>query len=170
MSVDYKSLKNGLHIDKNSLDEELIQHAELYYNVASEAIHACDHRDQMKLELEQVKAEANLKLREDYNKKKLKFTEGLILAEALTDPLVQEVSQDYLDAKEKADQFNALRDAFSQRSYMLRELVQLYVSQYYAADSVVTENSTAKEVIQKEVRKKQVAKRTALRRPSVKNG
>ncbi len=48
----------------------------------------------------------------------------------------------YLLAKQKADQLSVLKDAFQQRSFMLRDLVALHTSNYFESTSM---RSTAQE-------------------------
>jgi hypothetical protein len=50
----------------------------------------------------------------------------------------------YILAKTRADTLQALKDAFQQRSYMLRELASLYVSSYYDESSVKGTGKTDK--------------------------
>ena len=61
----------------------------------------------------------------------------------------------YLDAKTAAGKISALKEAFTSRGHMIRDLCSLYVSSYFEQTSVQGSSSTDK--IQYDKRREQLA-------------
>lgn len=132
-----EELKGLLQIDKNNLDEAVQRQPVLYYMVAQKHALALSQRDEAYDRIKTVDAELSLDLREDFGEKGIKFTEGTIQAAILDHPDHKAAVKDHNHLKYVCDELLALKESYSQRSYMLRELVELYVSGYYGSDNVV---------------------------------
>lgn len=131
-----EDLKGLLKIDKNALDEELVQSPELLFRVSDAYIEAIDLRDALKNDLAVAEAEADKKIRHDADVAEEKITEGAIKARVLTHKDRVKAYTAYLDAKLAADRLGALKEAFTLRGYAIRELCQLFTSNYYQERSV----------------------------------
>lgn len=121
--------KQFLQIDKNDLDLCLVEQPEVYYHVSEELVKANAHRDAAKLELEELQAQKDKEIRENALKLEEKLTETAIQNKLRTLPVIKEAQADFLEKRQTADQWSALKEAFSQRSFMLRELVALVIAQ-----------------------------------------
>lgn len=136
MGLTFADLKQQLEIDKSVLDDEVIRQPVLFYTISELLTDAIAERDGAKEELSMVDADLDAQWRAKLSKNEKRVTEKLIANYVQTSPLHEKAFQTYLDAKTKADKLLALKDAFQQRSYMLRDLVALYSANYYEEASV----------------------------------
>lgn len=128
-----EDLRQYLLIDKTALDDELVKQASLYFKVSEAWTEASAERDLLKETLSYKDAKIEQRIRKELGDK---ATEGKVKSLVTIDEEHAEANGQYLDAKVKADRLAALKDAFHQRGYMLRDLAQLFISNYYGADSV----------------------------------
>jgi hypothetical protein len=130
-------LQQQLAIDKSVLDDEVIRQPVLFYSISEQLTDAIADRDYAKEVLGAIDAELygvwRRKLAKDT---KLRVTEKMVENAVLTDPKHEKAFSEFLDAKTKADKYQALKEAFQQRSYMLRDLVSLYSANYYEVSSL----------------------------------
>lgn len=129
MASKLDKLKAELVIDADALSDCLICQPQLYYDVTSEHVRAVADRDAKKLELDEVRAETDRDIRAHYAKSGDKITEAAIQQQIMLDRNVKTLTSEYLGTRDAADQWQALKEAFQQRSFMLRELVALHVSE-----------------------------------------
>ena len=125
-----EQFRAGLAIDKDDLDECLIRQPELYWHVAEAHSLAKAERDARKLDLEILEAEASQRIRIDHAEsgEKGRLTEGDIAEQLLLIPGIQKLRRERLALEAKIEEWLALNESFTQRSYMLRELVPLYLA------------------------------------------
>jgi len=121
--------KEFLAIDKDALDDCLIEQPECFYHVARSLVLASSDRDAAKLAFEELQAKLDQDLRAKAIAAEEKMTESALQNKLRTLPAVQDSQRTYLEARQAADEWLALKEAFSQRSFMLRELVALYIAQ-----------------------------------------
>lgn len=126
-----EEFKGYLKIDKSALDDEIIQQPQLFFEVSEAYVEAVAVRDSKKEELAQIDAELDAKYRNSLEK----ATEGTIKAKIQTDKKHGTAFTAYINAKELADSLLALKEAFQQRGYMLRDLVSLHTANYYETSS-----------------------------------
>jgi hypothetical protein len=139
-----EELKGFLRIDKHQLDEELVQNPELLFRVSDAYISAIDRRDAFKNDLAVVEAEEDKRIRHDAEMAEEKITNDAVKAQILTSKKRVGVYNKYADAKLEADRLGALKEAFAQRGYAIRDLCQLYVSNYFQENSVRSDAATDK--------------------------
>lgn len=137
-------LKAYLEIDKHSLDDELVRQPALFFKVADAYVEAVAERDSCKEELAAVDAELDPKIRGRFEQMGDKYTEAMVKAEIQLAKKHQDAFDTFNLAKARADRLLALKEAFQQRNYMLKELASLYVSNYYDKTSVQGTSSTDK--------------------------
>ncbi len=118
-----------LVIDKDDLDRCLMEQPETYYHVSSAFALASAERDAVKLDLEELQAKLGLDLRDQAIRKDEKMTEGALQQKLTGMPKIQELQRKRLDKAKDAESWQVLKEAFQQRSFMLRELVALYIAQ-----------------------------------------
>jgi hypothetical protein len=121
-----------LRIDRNNLDKDVIQQPQLYWEVSRNLTEALDKKDQLKDLMERTFA----KISNDIRGEEPKSTESKLKELTTIDPEYQTSRNDYLNAKAIADKWQALKDAFSQRSFMLKELVSLYSANYFSESTL----------------------------------
>jgi len=124
-------LKNSLQIDRDDLDTCLVQQPGLFYHVAEQYSLAVSQRDEAKLALEEKTAELDKQVREAAVQADEKLTEAGIQNRLRTMPKIKELQRDHLELRTQADSLLALKEAYMQRSYMLKELVALQLSQFH---------------------------------------
>lgn len=160
MNKNMDRLRDSLVIDRDSIGDCLIDQPQLFYDVARGHAESVARRDALKLDTEEVQAEADRGIRAAAAVAGDKITEASIQQTLRLDPKVADLSRKGLSAREESDRWAALKEAYQQRSFMLRELVALRISErsdiaqahgagqrprYTAADAVVdhVKSSTA---------------------------
>ncbi len=130
--IDINEFRNYLKIDKGSLDTELMHQPELLYQVSESYAEANAHRDAMKEALAMADAGLDARVREQFKA----TTEAQVKSKIQIDEQHASRFSLYLEAKFAADQLAALKESFTQRGYMLRDLCQLYTTGYFEANAV----------------------------------
>jgi hypothetical protein len=129
-----------LEVDKGALDDEIVRQPSLFFEVSEAYAEAAATRDGFKDQLATVDAELDAKIRAELGDAKV--TESMVKGKVQTAPEHEKAFTDWLMSKERADQFGALKEAFQQRSYMLRDLVSLYTANYYEQNAIKTDASS----------------------------
>jgi hypothetical protein len=124
-----QELRDRLRIDRDELDVSLEEQPELYYHVAHAHAQAVAEADTAKLDRDQGLAELDKEIRAEFDKAGTKFTENRIFQELQMLPEARELRLTRYKALEVVNDWQALKDAYHQRSFMLRELVALYIAQ-----------------------------------------
>lgn len=136
MNIDIEEFEGYLQINKAELDEELIQQPTLFYKISHELELMLSQRDKAKQHMDVIYAQLDGDYRAELDEAEEKYTEPVIKNLVLTDKEHQAAVDDYTEWNEKARVLASLKDAFSQRSYMLRDLVSLTVANYYERESI----------------------------------
>jgi len=147
MKID--ELRKHLKIDKNNLDEVIQLQPELYYIVAQKHVLAVSERDLAYDEIKIVDAKLQKEVREQAEAEGRKMTEKAVEIEVLSNKLHTDAIDMHLRTKYTADELGALRESFQQKSYMLRELVELYVSGYFSDDSLTVKQDGSSRIARK---------------------
>lgn len=136
MPLSLAELQQQLAIDKSVLDDEVIRQPVLFYTISEQLTDAIAERDAAKEELAAVDADLDGAWRRKLAKIHNKVTETMVSNHVITSAEHEKAFEAYLKAKTKADKLLALKEAFQQRSYMLRDLVSLYSANYYEESSL----------------------------------
>lgn len=123
--------RNYLKIDKDALSEAMAEQADLFFRVGDACANANSEREEAKEHLSTVDSELGQSFRGGKKKDDLKITEGSVKDLIQTNQRHQEAFEVYLEAKKRAEQLVALRDAFQERGRMLRDLGNLYATGYF---------------------------------------
>lgn len=126
----------NLRIDRHALDDMIEVHPILYNNVLSAHAEACSIRDELKNSLETTFANLSLAFRQAAGKSGAKVTEDQIKQTVYADPIYQQIQNELVAAKWECDQLAGLKEAFSSRGHMLRDLVALWVGGYFTSNSI----------------------------------
>lgn len=135
-------LQQHLAIDKAVLDDEVIRQPMLFYTISEALTDAFALRDGAKEELASVDAEMDSVWRKKLSKTDARVTEKLVQNCVQCSSEHEKAFEAYLQAKTYADKLLALKEAFQQRSYMLRDLVSLYSANYYEVSSIKPTQAT----------------------------
>lgn len=128
--------EDRLKIDRNSLDDELIEQAAIFFEVAEAASYAASERDEAYSMIKEIEAELTQSERERLIQEENKVTEKMVESAVRNHDDYVKAVRYHLKMKKKADRLTALKESFHQRSYMLRDLVQLYISGYFMDESI----------------------------------
>lgn len=120
--------RRHLVIDKDDLSECLIRQPESYYHVADAHAMMVAERDSAKLDLEEAEAAEAKKIRALAAANDEKLTEAGLRQELTLSARLQGLNNKLLELSAEVNAWAAMRDAFQQRSYMLRELVGMYLT------------------------------------------
>jgi len=147
-SEDRRKLRDRLRIDPLRLDEALVEHSSLVNRVGRETARAQSVLDQQKDALARLEAELAVRVRKRLGRVQNRVTEAEVREQLLTDTEFQQAHNRVLTAKREHGLWEALQEAFKQRSFMLRSLVDLYTADYYntQADSITRGARWAKHV------------------------
>jgi len=130
---DLRELEESLQINEHALDEALCLQPGVFYRVSKAYALEVSRRDAAKQALQDAEARADLVVREEAANDSRKVTEGEVRATVQT---MREVvaARDHLHRlSETTGKLGALKEAFQQRSYALKDLVNLYLANYYTA-------------------------------------
>lgn len=142
MTINLTDLKQHLAIDKSMLDDEVVRQPSLFYAVSEVLTDAIASRDGAKEELAAVDAKMDGVWRNKLSKIHDKVTEKMVQNWVQNSYEHEKAFDAYLEAKTNADKLLALKEAFQQRSYMLRDLVSLYSANYYEVSSIKPTKAT----------------------------
>ena len=129
MSKVLERLRESLVIDNDAIGDCLIEQPQFYNDVASGHAESVARRDALKLEAEEAQAEVDRRIRAEASARGDKITEAAIQQQIRLDAAVADLARRGLAAREESDRWAALKEAYQQRSFMLRELVALRVSE-----------------------------------------
>ena len=135
-----EEIRSKLRIDEDDMDRCLVEHSEYFHKAAEQATEATAARDGLKLALEELTAKLDREIRERNAAEDIKMSETGLSNTIKTTPRFQEAQRKYMGAVKVAADWGVLKEAFQQRSYMLRELNQRQIAQMY---NLSTERGTA---------------------------
>ena len=152
--IDIDEFKKYLRINKQALDDEVMQQPELFFQVSEAYAQAVAERDALKEELNVTDS----KLFANQRRNDPKATDTAIKSRVSIDSGHQQAFTEWLEAKEHSDRLGALKDSFFQRSEMLKTLGRLQASNNFEQTSVRDTKSTDAMVYERQ------RKRLALQR------
>ena len=114
----------------------MVRQPELYWHVADHYAIAVSKRDELKEEYRRIDAELAIELRDSIEDEKKKCTEAMVQAAVASHPKHMEARSAFMESSLKADRWQALKEAFEQRGWALRELCRMFLASYYAESSV----------------------------------
>lgn len=126
-----QDLEFGLNIDQDLLEEECATHSESFYHAAKEYALTVSRRDFAKQALAELTAEIDAQLRYEADRADEKTTEPAIAASKLRNLAIRTAQKELLELSRDVGEWGALKEAFEQRSYALRDMVQLWLGNYY---------------------------------------
>lgn len=132
MSTLLEEYRSRLPIDTSKLEEELIDQPVIFDSVADQYAIAISERDAAEAEMKRVYAAVYIDVKRSFEK----------ISDARTD-VETLVRVEYIDAQKKfyeaklaANQWAGLKESFSDRASMLKSLVELLKTGFFAANSI----------------------------------
>ena len=142
--LDIEEYRAHLKIDRGRLDDMLVEQPVLFHDVSDAYALAVSQRDMAREDQKRVSARAVGAVREALS------VEGIKPTVSLTDERLEqneshiEARDRYKSAAMRADRLLALKEAFQQRSYMLKDLAGLYTASYYQTPHAVDRNTATR--------------------------
>lgn len=126
-------LNDRRRINKDKLDEELVEHADLFYDAGMLFVKTKAAADTSKVARDDAYNRAASKARKDLAAD-TKVTDKAVDAAASRDPGYLAAVEEYQNACLLRDECEVLYDSFRQRSYMLEPLVSLHNGGYFGGN------------------------------------
>ena len=153
-----------LKINKHDLDGCIEQQAVLFNEIAVALANAVSVRDNLKKDYEEMQAEVAADLRQEALQDGKKMTDKAVTEAVGEDKHVKQAYKDFLDSKQQVDLWTALKESYLQRSYMIKELAQLYIAGYFADQTFIATEVVVEELKVEESRRASASKRRPLKR------
>lgn len=160
------NFKQYLVIDKLNLDVEVSQQPELFYTVAELSAKYSGIAASAKADMEEKYGAISIEIRDELAESGSKSTEKIVEHMADSNPAYCKSVRTYVLAKELADAWAALTNAFNQRSHMLRELSNLYIAGYFQSTSVRASEKKADDVVYEQRRQAMANLRNSRSKPN----
>jgi hypothetical protein len=136
MQITIEQAKELLMIDKHNLDQECMSQSDIFFRIEEQVAMAISLKDHAKENLTQVDANLAKEIRQAAETNSIKLTEAKIQELIVTDEKHSKAMQEAIKAKYESDMWMNMKEAFAQRSSMLKEMCNLYLAGYYVRDSV----------------------------------
>lgn len=136
--------EEGLRIDEHALEEELQSQVPSYYEVSKRLSLEISRRDAAKHYVKTVEARVDGGIRGEAKEAGEKVTETTVENRKILNADVIEATQILMDAESRVRDLTVLKEAFTQRSYVLKDLVALYISNYYSGNEAERGERAAK--------------------------
>ena len=127
-----EELTDHLRIDEHTLESDCVYQPELFYQVGKQLADKEAERDATKQRLSEKMAEIELLIREEAENSDSRVTVNEVSARVTQDSGVRSLSSALLDMNRRIGQLKTLKESYMQRKDMLRELVALYINNYYS--------------------------------------
>ena len=147
-TIDIEEFRGYLAVDKANLDEDLCRQSSLFFEVGEAFTDACAERDTAKDDLNVISAELYREMRKKLERKAdgNRITEEMVRTEVLSHRDHEDAMLRFLDTQRDAMLLEHLKDAFRQRSYILKDLAQLAVANFFERDSVRVMDDSARSI------------------------
>lgn len=131
---EFRELEAALAVDANSLDENCIQHSDLFYRVSRGLARYSSRRDELKQACGEIEADVDAEIRENIPEGE-RMTEAAIASAKKADPRVKRARKELAQLDRVVGQIAALKEAYLQRSYSLKGLIDLHLAGYFGDPS-----------------------------------
>lgn len=134
--MDLSQFEFDRKIDPDALDVACIQQTDLFFRWAERSIQARGEVDRLKLKLDTLLAEVEIKIRKKPGKYGLeKITDASVKATSLIQPEYLEAYQNYLSARDDANLLEKAVVAMEIKKRMIESLITLHGQSYFAGPS-----------------------------------
>jgi len=117
--------------DPVELDNELVWQAQTFGHVGVLFAMATAEKDKKKHDLDVLEAQLDRDIRDQLVTNGERVTEDKVKAGIKLEQVHQRAYDDYLQARFMADKWEAVKEAYKQRAYMLREIATLRSTDYF---------------------------------------
>jgi len=124
--------EEGLTIDEHALQRDCRNQPELFYQIAKAVGRARGEYESAKVAHKRVQAETEITIRTEAEELEARLTEAKCASLVMDAPAVRRAADLVTECNAKVETLQALKEAYIHRRDMLKELVQLHISNYYA--------------------------------------
>lgn len=132
----YEKLTGRLIIDTTNLDRELVEQPDLYDDAGEGYAYAVSHRDLLKNKIKDESASLQQSMRTKAAKGDKRVTEALVQAMVEGTDEIKVLRTKLIQAQREVDLWESRREAFKQRSYILRSVCDMHIAGMSASTSV----------------------------------
>lgn len=151
---DYESFSRRIKIDREALDDAVQEQAEIFLRVCEFHVIATSQRDRMKADLDREDALIANKFRMTQMNSEVRVTDSMIKEHVATHPEHLRRVRELSEADSASDRWWILRSSFDMRAKMLRELVSLYTSGYYGANTAAAPRGRVGDALAEDARRR----------------
>ena len=145
-------LKSKLPIDQYNLEIECRNQSVLLTELGEIVAEAKKEYKEAKEHVEYVKADLSTKIRKDPGKYDIvKATEGAITSAVILQPEYRKAINDSLDTEESSNAFSELLVAAEGRKSLIRDLVTLFVREYYDSQKLLNESRAVNNISEAQI-------------------
>jgi hypothetical protein len=159
--LEYNHFEGLLSIDKFNLDEEVVGQPSLFNDVAKRSARANAVAAEAKDRIKEVEAQLASRVRIEAEALNERLTDAGAKARVDAHPERKAVIKAYIDANEAAERWAGLRESFSNRGFMIRDLGQLWMGGYFQRNSIGSTNLPPKQQQAREALNKERQERAA---------
>lgn len=164
--AELEGLKGLLKIDRNALDEALVEQADFFFRVSQACAISTSRRDQAKQLRDEEKAKSDHWLRGEIAAGREKLSETAVAQRVVIDPVVSLAVSNYLEWSQLTDLWTALKEAATMRSYALKDLSGLYAAGYWGTSMGSEPRSQARDRLAEQGREAMAEQRESYARTS----
>ncbi len=135
LDADFDRFESMLRIDKHALDDELIEQPQYYSDVSQKLATCISYRDEAKDHLEGIRAMLDQRVRSEVADDAKKPPETAIASMVVQQPEYQKAKDSLAAWTDRYNRWMGLKEAIIQRGYALKDLVALFVADYFARNS-----------------------------------
>lgn len=125
-------LAKAVAIDKDSLDDELVHHAELFWHVCELLSKHTSERDGIKAKIKALEAQLDKKIRDEAASEEAKITEKEIERLIARNTQILTAQSAFLESAAVVRHLEFLKEAYQERRHNLNRLVDLFTSTYWS--------------------------------------
>jgi hypothetical protein len=125
-------LEFAMLVDKDALDDALIQQPDLIYRVSKTIVERVSQRDAAHQDHREAEALADAEVRRDASIAEEKVTADAVKASVRVHPKVIRAADKLAELTYRVNQWGALKEAFVARGHVLRDLVSLHGNNYWS--------------------------------------
>jgi L-lactate utilization protein LutC len=122
-------------VDKYGLDDMLVRNPELFRRIADLHDRAQADVKEMKNDLKRMEATLSEQFREEAETEKVRATKDYLDNKVILSPEYQRAQTELSKAERRTGKLLVLKEAYRERSYTIRGLIDLYVANYFETES-----------------------------------
>jgi hypothetical protein len=144
--ITFEEAEELLLINKHELDDDCVTQPSIFHSVGDQFLTAKSIRDKSKKNLAEVDATIAKELRLDADTKGTKLSEAKLQELIILDNRHKEAFAIWAEDNLISERWELMKESFSQRSFMLKDVCSLFYTNYYIRESI----HISREAVEKE--------------------